>query len=136
MCIRDRYNTSKDKEILVTIDKAMGSSPDLRSKKELIEQFIQTLNANTNVDRDWRIFTDKSRTDELERIIEEENLKPEETRAFIANAFRDGQIKATGMAFAGILPPVSMFDADNARAKKKGIVLEKLRAFFEKYFGV
>lgn len=131
-----RYNTSKDKEILVTIDKAMGSSPDLRSKKELIEQFIQTLNANTNVDRDWRIFTDKSRTDELERIIEEENLKPEETRAFIANAFRDGQIKATGMAFAGILPPVSMFDADNARAKKKGIVLEKLRAFFEKYFGV
>lgn len=131
-----RYNTSKDKEILVTIDKAMGSSPDLRSKKELIEQFIQTLNANTDVDRDWRIFTDKSRTDELERIIEEENLKPEETRAFIANAFRDGQIKATGMAFAGILPPVSMFDADNARAKKKGIVLEKLRAFFEKYFGV
>lgn len=131
-----RYNTSKDKEILVTIDKAMGSSPDLRSKKELIEQFIQTLNANTDVDRDWRIFTDKSRADELEKIIEEENLKPEETRTFIANAFRDGQIKATGMAFAGLLPPVSMFDADNARARKKGIVLEKLRVFFEKYFGV
>ncbi len=131
-----RYKSSKDKEILVTIDKAMGSSPDLRSKKELIEQFIKTLNANTDVDRDWRIFADKSRADELERIIEEESLKPEETRTFIANAFRDGQIKATGMAFAGILPPVSMFDADNARAKKKGIVLDKLRAFFEKYFGV
>jgi type I restriction enzyme R subunit len=131
-----RYKSSKDKEILVTIDKAMGSSPDLRSKKELIEQFIKTLNANTDVDRDWRIFADKSRTDELERIIEEESLKPEETRTFVANAFRDGQIKATGMAFAGILPPVSMFDADNARAKKKGVVLDKLRAFFEKYFGV
>lgn len=131
-----RYNTSKDKEILVTIDKAMGSSPDLRSKKELIEQFIQTLNAGTDVDRDWRIFADKSRADELEKIIVEENLKPEETRNFVANAFRDGQIKATGMAFAGILPPVSMFDADNARAKKKGAVLDKLRAFFDKYFGV
>jgi type I restriction enzyme, R subunit len=131
-----RYKSSKDKEILVTIDKAMGSSPDLRSKKELIEQFIKTLNANTDVDRDWRIFADKSRADELERIIEEESLKPEETRTFVANAFRDGHIKATGMAFAGILPPVSMFDANNARAKKKGIVLDKLRAFFEKYFGV
>jgi type I restriction enzyme R subunit len=131
-----RYKSSRDKEILVTIDKAMGSSPDLRSKKELIEQFIKTLNANTDVDRDWRIFADKSRADELERIIEEESLKPEETRIFVANAFRDGQIKATGMAFAGILPPVSMFDADNARAKKKGVVLDKLRAFFEKYFGV
>jgi len=131
-----RYKSSKDKEILVTIDKAMGSSPDLRSKKELIEQFIKTLNANTDVDRDWRIFADKSRADELERIIEDENLKPEETRTFVANAFRDGQIKATGMAFAGILPPLSMFDADNARAKKKGVVLDKLRTFFEKYFGI
>jgi type I restriction enzyme R subunit len=131
-----RYNKSKDKEILVTIDKAMGSSPDLRSKKELIEQFIKTLNANTDVERDWRVFADKSRADELDKIIEEENLKPEEARTFVANAFRDGQIKATGMAFAGILPPVSMFDANNARAKKKGIVLDKLRAFFEKYFGV
>lgn len=130
-----RYNTSKDKEILVTIDKAMGSSPDLRSKKELIEQFIKTLNANTDVDRDWRIFADKARAAELEKIIEEENLKPEETRSFIANAFRDGQIRATGMSFARILPPVSMFDADNARAKKKSVVLDKLRAFFEKYFG-
>lgn len=131
-----RYKTSKDKEILVTIDKAMGSSPDLRSKKELIERFIKTLNAHSDVERDWRIFADKSRADELEKIIEEETLKPEETRLFIANAFRDGQIKATGMAFAGILPPVSMFDADNARAKKKGVVLEKLRTFFEKYLGV
>ncbi len=131
-----RYCSSKDKEVLITIDKAMGSSPDLRSKKELIEQFIKTLNGDTDVDRDWRIFADKSRADELEQIIKEENLKPEETRNFVANAFRDGQIKATGMAFAGILPPVSMFDAGNARAKKKGIVLDKLRAFFEKYFGV
>jgi len=130
------YNTSKDKEILATIDKAMGSSPDLRSKKELIKQFIQTLNANTDIDRDWRIFADKSRADELEKIIEEENLKPEETRTFIANAFRDGQIRSTGIAFAGILPPVSMFDVDNAGTRKKRKVLAKLRVFFEKYFGI
>lgn len=132
-----RYSKSKDKEILVTIDKAMGSSPDLRSKKDLIEKFINTLNANTDVDRDWRIFADESRATELEEIISAENLKPEETRAFIANAFRDGTLKSTGTAFAGILPSVSLFDdGGNARARKKGAVLEKLRVFFEKYFGV
>lgn len=133
-----KYHKSrmKDKEILTTIDKAMNSSLELRNKKELIERFINTLNANTDIDRDWRIFADESKAKELEQIIEEENLKPEETRKFIANAFRDGELKSTGTAFPGILPPVSMFDKNNARAKKKSLVLEKLRMFFEKYFGI
>jgi type I restriction enzyme, R subunit len=126
----------KDKEILVTIDKAMGSSPDLRSKKELIEQFISTLNSSSNVDKDWRNFTDESRVKELESIIEEEKLKPEETRKFIDNAFRDGEIKSTGTAFAGILPPASMFGKNNTRAIKKNHVLDRLRVFFEKYLGI
>ena len=133
-----KYHKSpmEDKKILTTIEKAMNSSIELRSKKELIERFINTLNANTNIDTDWRIFTDESKSKELERIIEEENLKPEETRKFIANAFRDGELKSTGTALAGIIPPVSMFDKDNARAKKKSLALEKLRMFFEKYFGI
>lgn len=133
-----KYHKSrmKDKEILTTIEKAMNSSIELRSKKELIERFINTLNANTDVDRDWRIFTDESRAKELEQIIQEENLKPVETRKFIVNAFRDGELKGAGMAFAGILPSMPMFDKDNARAKKKSLVLEKLLTFFEKYFGL
>lgn len=133
-----KYHKShmKDKEILTTIDKAMNSSLELRSKKELIERFIHTLNANTNVDKDWRIFADASREKELEQIIEEEGLKPEPARKFMSNAFRDGELKSTGTAFAGILPPVPMFAEDNARAKKKSVVLEKLRVFFEKYFGI
>ena len=133
-----KYHKShmKDKEILTTIDKAMNSSLELRSKKELIERFIHTLNAKTNVDQDWRIFADASREKELEQIIEEEGLKPEPARKFMANAFRDGELKSTGTAFAGILPPVPMFAEDNARAKKKSVVLEKLRVFFEKYFGI
>lgn len=133
-----KYHNShmKDKEILTAIDKAMNSSIELRSKKELIERFINTLNVNSDVDRDWREFTEKSKLADLEKIIEEENLKPEETRKFIANAYRDGELKSTGTSFASILPPVSMFDKDNSKAKKKTIVLEKLRLFFEKYLGV
>lgn len=133
-----KYHKSpmEDKEILTTIEKTMNSSIELRSKKELIERFINTLNANTDIERDWCVFKDESKAKELERIIEEENLKPEETRKFIANSFRDGELKSTGVALAGIIPPVSMFDKDNARAKKKSVVLEKLRMFFEKYWGI
>lgn len=126
----------KDKEILTTLDKAMNASLELRSKKELIERFIETLNANTDIDRHWRIFSDKNKAEDLEKIIEEENLKPERTRKFIANAFRDGELKSMGVEFAGILPSgVTMFGKDKAYAKKKSLVFEKLQVFFEKYLG-
>ncbi len=133
-----RYHQSqmRDKEIRITIDKAMNASIELRSKKELIQLFIETLNVDSDVDRDWREFADQSKAQELEKIIAEENLKPDEARKFIANAFRDGELKSTGTAFSDILPPVSMFDKDNTRARKKTMVLEKLKLFFEKYSGV
>jgi len=61
-------------------------------------------------------------------------LKPEPTRKFIAGAFRDGELKSTGTAFAGILPQKLGFG--NVRARKKSVVLDKLRTYFEKYFGI
>lgn len=72
----------------------------------------------------------------LERIIEQERLNPEAARAFMDNAFRDGAIVATGTAITNILPPVSRFSKDNAHAAKKQKVLERLGAFFERYFGL
>lgn len=133
-----KYHKSnmKDREILTTIEKAMNASIELRSKKELIERFINTLNVDSEVDRDWQAFTEVSKEEDLEKIIQEEKLKPAATRKLIANAFRDGELKGSGTAFASILPPTSMFDKDNSRAKKKSIVLDKLRSFFEKYFGL
>lgn len=127
---------NKDKEVLVTIDKAMSASLELRSKKELIERFIATLNPHSVIETEWRIFADKSRAAELETIIESENLKPEKTREFMANVFRDGWLRTTGTTFAEILPAVSMFDADNTYVRTRAAVEEKLQAFFEKYFGI
>ena len=73
---------------------------------------------------------------ELDRIIHEENLNAEETRAFIDNAFRDGVIPTAGTAITRVLPPVSRFSKDNGHGRKKQTVLEKLSAFFERYFGL
>lgn len=131
-----KYKKNKDKEILVTIEKTMDSSMELRSKKELIKNFINKLNAKDNVEEAWTVFAEKSRVEELDKIISEENLKPEETKKFIENAFRDGELKSTGTGFAKILPPVSMFNKDNARSVKKALVLERLKDFFDKYFGI
>ncbi len=124
----------EDKEILVTIDKAINSSIQLRSKKELIENFIRTVNASTEVDTDWRKFVLEQKETDLSAIIIEERLKPEETRKFIDSSFRDGTLKTTGTDIDKIMPPVSRFGG--GRASKKQGVTQKLMRFFEKYFGL
>jgi type I restriction enzyme R subunit len=129
-----KESNCEDKNILVTIDKAINSSIELRSKKELIERFIEQVNTSTQVDEDWRKFINERREADIVAIIEEEKLKPEETRRFIDNAFRDGALKTTGTAVDKIMPPVSRFGGK--RALKKQGVMEKLRKFFEKYFGL
>jgi type I restriction enzyme R subunit len=129
-----QQSNCKDKTILTTIDKAINSSIELRSKKELIERFIEQVNVSTKVDEDWRKFLHERKEADISAIIEEERLKPEETRRFIDNAFRDGMLKTTGTAIDKIMPPVSRFGGGRA-AKKQGII-EKLMLFFEKYLGL
>ena len=79
----------KDKEILADINRAIESSFELRNKKDLINQFIQTLEISSSVDDDWIDFVEKKKTEELEKIIQEEKLDHDETYKFIKNAFRD-----------------------------------------------
>ena len=124
-----------DKEILVNISKAIGSSIQLRSKKELIESFISSVNADTDVDKGWREYVQHRKAEELKEIIESEHLKPEETEKFIESSFRDGQVRTTGTDIDKILPPMSRFGGGNRQEKKKSVI-DKIQAFFERYFGL
>ena len=124
-----------DKEILVAIDKAVNSSLELRSKKELIEGFVSRVNTFDQVDDDWRKFVGEQKETDLAALIAEENLKEDEARRFIDNSLRDGVLKTTGTDIDKILPPVSRFGGGN-RQEKKQSVISKLLGFFEKYLGL
>lgn len=127
----------EDKEILVDINKAISASTQLRSKKELIESFIETINTSTKVEDDWSKFVNEQKEVDLTAIMNEENLKPAETRKFIDNSFRDGELKTSGTAIDKILPPMPLFGASgNNRQTKKKTIVEKLSKFFEKYLGL
>ena len=126
----------EDTEILVTIQKAVDASPELRSKKQLIETFIAGINDVDDVMAEWHGFVAVERERELTQIIQEEKLKEPETRKFLENAFRDGEIKTTGTDIDKLMPPVSRFGGGGARAKKKQTVIDKLKRFFERFFGI
>lgn len=125
----------QDKEVLITIRKAIDASPELRSKKALIENFIDGINDVDDVMVEWRTYVAAEKERELTAIIEEEKLKPEETRKFIENAFRDGSVKTTGTDIDKIMPPVSRFGGGNREEKKQGVI-SKLLKFFERFFGI
>ena len=136
MKVAEYYKSNKkDKEILIDIKKAINSSIELRSKKELIEGFIDRVNSSKNVTDDFKKFVREEKEKDLEKVIEEEKLKSEETKKFIDNSLRDGTLKTTGTDIDKLLPPVSRFGGGN-RAEKKLGVIEKLKVFFDKYLGL
>lgn len=136
MLVKTYHDThGEDKEVLITINKAIDAGPELRSKKELIKTFIAGINEVDDIMAAWNDYVAGKREEDLENLIKEEKLKPEETRKFLENAFRDGAIKTSGTDIDKLMPPVSRF-AGGKRAEKKQGVIGKLKSFFEKYFGI
>lgn len=132
-----KYHDShcNDKEVLITIQKAVDASPELRSEKALIETFIQGINDVSDVLLEWRTFVAEEKEKQLAAIIAEENLKDQETRRFMEHAFRDGSVRTTGTDIDKLMPPISRFGGGN-RAEKKQTIIVKLQAFFERFFGI
>ena len=126
----------QDKEIVISINKAIDSSVELRNKKDLIDQFINSLTPATNVDDDWHSFVNAKKLEELDKIINEENLDKEETYKFVTNAFRNGYLQSTGTSITRVLPPVSRFNPTGERTKKRETVLDKLTAFFNRFWDI
>lgn len=132
-----KYHDShgEDKEILVTIKKAVDASPELRSKKALIESFIAGVNDIDDVMDVWHDYVIEMKDKDLVIIIEEERLKPDETKEFMEKSFRDDELKTIGTDIDKIMPPVSRFGG-SGRAKRKEALIRRLMAYFEKFRGL
>ena len=124
-----------DKETLITIRKSIDASPELRSKKALIENFINGINDVDDVMAEWHSYIAAEKEKQLNEIIAEEKLKADETKKFVDNAIADGEMRTTGTDIDKLMPPISRFGNTN-REKKKQTIIEKLKAFFERFFGV
>ena len=99
------------------------------------ERFRDRINSFKNVTDDFKKFVREEKEKDLEKVIEEEKLKPEETKKFIDNSLRDGTLKTIGTDIDKLLPPVSRFGGGNRIEKKLGVI-EKLKGFFDKYLGL
>jgi type I restriction enzyme R subunit len=133
---RQERGDGDDRELRNTITRAVDASPTLRNKKDLIEDFVDSVSATGAIDEEWSRFVAVRREAELNAIITIEGLRPDETRAFIEAAFRHGAIQSAGTAITKVLPPTLRFSAGRGHREKKQIVLAKLSEFFERFFGL
>jgi type I restriction enzyme R subunit len=117
----------------VSIDKAVSASPTLRSKKDLIQRFIELLSPSVNVDKAWPEFIAQREAEELDAIIEAERLDPDGTREIMRRAFRDGRLPTTGTDMAGILPRISRFTAGTPIMETRARVLERLQDHYDRF---
>ena len=106
-------------------------------------QFITVCNYQYSNVRNYQFFgalevqqnTQEQREQQLTTLIQEERLNDEKTRVFVNNAFAEGALKTTGTDIDGIMPPMSRFGGSNREEKKKTLI-DKLKAFFERFSGL
>lgn len=132
----EQRGDGENKELRAEITRAVDSSPSLRNKRDLIEDFVDRVSGSGDVDDEWQRYVAERRESELTKIVEDENLRPGETRAFVDASFREGSLRINGTGITKALPPISRFSAEGGHGEKKQRVLTKLGEFFDRFFGL
>ena len=132
-----RGQNSKDRELtLRDIDRAIRSSPQMRDKKALIDAFVRSVTPGSDVDDDWNTFVRQKMQEEINDIISTEHLKDAPARKFIRDSFDNGYVQTEGTGIADIMPPLNPFKQHAGRAEKKAVILDKIKALFNRFYGL
>jgi len=126
---------SEDKELLADITRSIDSSPSLRSKKDLILEFIEKVNYKPDEQsKKWNEFIRESLKKDVEQLIKDTNVSAELTLDYVKYALKHNNFSNTGRRYDAILPPVRRFGGGRRAISEK--VDEKLQVLFEKYRGL
>ena len=148
----------KDKNVLASIRLMVDASPQLRSKKKLIEGFIAQLNENeleklvdsegniTVYDSNgnkvsivdcWSEYVEQKYNHDLAQLVQSEGLNDSLTRKFMEKSFSAGEVSELGTDINDLMPRMSRFGAAaQARAEKKSRIVESMRNMFNEFAGL
>ena len=149
LVMQARGGNGEDKVAYDKITRAIATSPQLRDKAELIIEFVERMGVTADgvseldegaeaarrskVDAEWTSYVRERVERELNAIIAEEKLKPEETRRVVSYAFDAGGVPETGTLVQSCLPKVSRFAKGNAYGEQRHRVISRLQVFYEKF---
>ena len=93
------------------------------------------MTATGDVYEEWQTYLNQQKKAEFAALVAEEHLKSDKAIEFIEMAFTRGYVPEGGLELNDIMPPINPFDRNANRQGKVEHVLDRLKAFFAKYFG-
>lgn len=129
-----------DKEQLIAeIRRIIRSSIEHRAKEELMVSFIQQLDLKGLTDQatllaDFYHYAQECQRRELATLIAEEDLQEEAAKRYIQHSLLRGYASENGTDLHKTLPKMGILNPNYL--PKKSRVLERIRAFVDKYKGI
>lgn len=137
--IKQYQEKKKKKEtMMIDINRAIWSSIELYKKKELIEKFIREVNESTiNIVDNWNDFIKREKREDLMNIINECNLKEDNTFEFMNDCFKAWTFKREWTKIKELLKNTWWrFSLSWDYEKNKYNMIEKLQAYYDKYYDI
>lgn len=137
-----KYAKSSDEEkqgIRKEIETSINSSLEMRNKKDLIMEFVERINNQSeDVSKDFGEYIKQKRSEEFEAIVRDNNLKEDEAYEFVQRAFEYGQMEFNGTNFPRLLPKEksSFFSKTSNRGEMKEKISGILQKFFERFYSI
>lgn len=136
----DKKNKDKDEEQLIKeVNRILSSSSEHRTKDKLMEGFIRQLNPDSRTDLpvlldDFLLYVQKCQHEEVTALIAEEDLQEEAAKRYIRKSLIRGHASENGTDLHKTLPKMSPINPNYLPKKRR--VLERIRAFVDKYKGI
>ncbi|CBY92728.1 type I restriction-modification system endonuclease, R subunit [Mycoplasma haemofelis str. Langford 1] len=129
---QDMNSNEKLEEHRAKINSMIGSTTYLRSKKKIINDFIDDVEEKT--EESFKNFIKKRLEEDVDALVIKESIDKDATRDFIARAFRNNQFEEAGVEIENVVPPSRL--NRQAFLDKQGRVLTELRSIYDKFRGL
>ncbi|WP_371177402.1 type I restriction endonuclease subunit R [Buchananella felis] len=113
------------------IMKLVDASPSLRSKRDLIQEFIERVTVAPDTAPEWPEFEEEKRQEELGQIVAIYELDGDALRALVERFGPRGSMRLEGDVLDPVLPSLDMFDPRAATLREK--VIDALKAWWGRF---
>lgn len=134
-----REDNKQDKELRADVERAISSSLELRSKKDLVLAFLDESHAGEDTVDAWNAFVAKKREEELQAIISKFGLDAERTENLMRRSRKAHRLMNEGTEISDLMlasARPSYFAKDGAYQRKVQAINEALEAYFERFADV
>lgn len=134
-------NNQADAEIVEKIERSLQASHELRSKRDLIMDFVfADHGSQMSITDQWNAYIKQHYQRELDALISSQNLKPEETKKAIVRFEKAGDVPVVGTEVLELMATrPSRFakpESGTSLNERKWTVIEAIRAFINRFRGL